>query len=136
MAYRSVKGSEAVADLARRFPQLYVAPADDALDRYRLAAGRAHLGVRCVAPERGAAREHVQVEPGVPEKRELEPDLGELAARKAALEGLVCERGTVSEELLLAAAGGGEGVDQVIEHRAVEHMVTSCGCGRHVPDVI
>lgn len=54
MSYRSVKGSEAVAELARRFPQLYVAPADDALDRYRLAkqpgAFRAELVVISEGP--------------------------------------------------------------------------------------
>ena len=33
-------GHEAIEVLARRFPQLYVAPAEDALDAYRLAAGR------------------------------------------------------------------------------------------------
>jgi len=41
----SVKGPDALATLARRFPQLYVAPAEGAQDAHRLAGGRG------IAPE-------------------------------------------------------------------------------------
>ena len=68
MSYRSVKGSETVAELARRFPQLYVAPADDALDRYRLAAGRG------IVPE-GADLSHFKTTPD-DELREVETPVG------------------------------------------------------------
>lgn len=36
----SIMGHEVIEVLARRFPQLYIVPADDALDAYRLASGR------------------------------------------------------------------------------------------------
>ena len=48
---QSVKGKEALEALAQRFPQLYVAPAEDALDAYKAAAGRGR------APE-GANLDH------------------------------------------------------------------------------
>lgn len=40
MGESSRKGREAIVALAQRFPQLYVAPAEDALEAHRMAAGR------------------------------------------------------------------------------------------------
>lgn len=40
MAGESLRGSDALAALARRFPQLYVAPAEGAQDAHRMAASR------------------------------------------------------------------------------------------------
>ncbi len=37
---KTIRGREALEGLAARFPQLYVAPAEGALDAYRMAAGR------------------------------------------------------------------------------------------------
>ncbi|MBQ9004363.1 MAG: hypothetical protein IJ087_21190 [Eggerthellaceae bacterium] len=48
---KSIKGREALEALARRFPQLYVAPAEGAQDAHRAAAGRG------IAPE-GANLDH------------------------------------------------------------------------------
>lgn len=52
----SLKGAHALEALARRFPQLYVAPAEGAQDAYRLAAGRG------IAPE-GATLSHFEGSP-------------------------------------------------------------------------
>ena len=52
----SIMGTEAIEALARRFPQLYVAPAEDAQSAHRLASGRG------VAPE-GATLAHFEGSP-------------------------------------------------------------------------
>lgn len=54
MATKAIKGKEALEALARRFPQLYVAPAEGAQDAHRLASSRG------VAPE-GASLDHFAV---------------------------------------------------------------------------
>lgn len=56
MPENSIRGRAALETLARRFPQLYVAPAEDAQDAHRLASGRG------IAPE-GATLAHFATSP-------------------------------------------------------------------------
>ena len=65
---KTLKGPEALKALARRFPQLYVAPADDAQDAHRAAAGRG------IAPE-GASLDHFEGSP-LDELREVDTPAG------------------------------------------------------------
>ena len=68
MSRKLASGSDTIEALARRFPQLYVAPAEDALDAYRAASGRG------VVPE-GANLDHFLTSPQ-DELREVDTPAG------------------------------------------------------------